>query len=83
MIESSLEIVNERTNENTKDIGKIFKCLWGSNGTKSGLLFDMHEVREEMRELKTNLAWIKGLLILLTSSSIGVFVKIIFFATPK
>lgn len=78
-MEPSLEIVNERTNINTIDISKIFKCIWGSNGTKGGILDDIGTTREEMRELKTNLIWIKGLLILLTSSSLGVFVKVIFF----
>lgn len=79
MTQASLEIVNERTNENTNDIKKLFKCIWGSNGTKSGVQYELGTMRGEMRELKTNLAWIKGLLILLTSSSIGVFVKVIFF----
>lgn len=83
MIEPSLEIIDERTNINTKDIGKLFKCIWGSNGNKSGIFNDMGTMREEMRELKTNLIWIKGLLILLTSSSLGVFIKVIFYSTPQ
>ena len=79
MVEPSLELIDERTNINTKDITKIFKCIWGSNGSKNGIFNEMGIMREEMRELKTNLIWIKGLLVLLTSSSIGVFIKIIFF----
>jgi len=79
-VEANLGIVNERTNKNTSDIGKLFKCMWGSNGNKSGVYYDISQMREEMRELKTNFVWIKGLLMLLTASSLGVFVKVVFFS---
>jgi len=78
--EISLEIVDERTNVNTKDITKIFKTLHGGNGGTGGLVKKIGDCEMEMKGIKTNLVWIKGLLMILIPTILGGFVKLIFFA---
>jgi hypothetical protein len=62
----SIEIINERTNQNTKNISKVFGILFG-NG-KKGLIAEHTEVR-------ANLIWIKTLLILNLTALVGMIFK--------
>lgn len=53
--EKQVGIIEEKTMANEKNICKIFKCLFGSNGSTGGLV-------SEMKVMKSNIKWISWLL---------------------
>ena len=68
---TSIEVIDDRTNKNTENIGKIYKCLFGTNGSGGGIV-------GEIKEVKTNFGWIKWLLVIQIGGLIGHFVKDLF-----
>ena len=65
----SLDVIDERTNKNTENVDKIFKCLFGSNSS-GGVVGDMKTV-------KTNIAWFKWLAILMVTTNVSILIIII------
>jgi len=65
---ASIEIIEERTDKNTEEIKKIYRCLFGANGSGGGLMAE-HEV------VKNNLRWIKYLLTINLSVLIGAVIR--------
>lgn len=64
-------IIEEKTLANEKNINKIFKCLFGSNGSSGGLV-------SEMKVMKSNLKWVCWLLGIQIVALVGNFFRSLF-----
>lgn len=74
----NIDIIDERTNVNTEGIKKIKSCLFGPNGRGGGVMTAISENKSAIKDNKTNIGWVKWLIVINTAALLGNIIRMSF-----
>ena len=77
----NIDVIDERTNVNTCEVKKIKSCLFGANGKGGGVMAAISENKSAIKENKTNIGWVKWLIVINTMALVGNIIRMSFSVT--